>query len=133
VTRRDVFLALIAPVLAWPNEPARLRGKLVNGPALETASGRVVLSGDEPTMLVLNDKRLAGLDYEVVGRSTQPGQFMVDPIHTRAMFVHKGGKRWLVTYWCDVCTIRTYSPGTCVCCQDETQLDLLDPDKVDKS
>jgi hypothetical protein len=34
----------------------------------------------------------------------------------------------LVSYWCDICTIRSYTPGPCVCCQKDTTLDLIDPD-----
>jgi hypothetical protein len=36
----------------------------------------------------------------------------------------------MITYWCDVCSIRAYTPGPCVCCQQETTLDLRDPDKL---
>jgi hypothetical protein len=35
----------------------------------------------------------------------------------------------VITYWCDVCSIRTYTPGKCWCCQQETTLDLRDPDQ----
>ena len=63
------------------------------------------------------------------GRFTAPDQFVVDPIHTRAMFVHKDGHVKVITYWCDVCSIRTYTPGPCWCCQKETLLDLRDPDQ----
>ena len=35
----------------------------------------------------------------------------------------------MVTYWCEVCAIRSYTPGLCVCCRDETTLDLRDPDQ----
>jgi hypothetical protein len=34
----------------------------------------------------------------------------------------------MVTYWCEVCAIRTYTPGECMCCQENTELDLRDPD-----
>jgi len=108
-----------------------LRGKLVRSaddrPALETTDPKpVYLEGDEPTVGVLNDKRLWGTDFEVVGHFNSPGHFEVDPIHTRAMFVHKEGKRLTISYWCEVCYIRTYTPGTCVCCQKYTDLDLKD-------
>ena len=107
-----------------------LRGTLVlrdGKPALEAPKGRfTLLSGDAPTTLVLNDARLAGVDLEVIGHQTAPGEFTVDPIHTKAMFVHKDGKRLFITYWCDTCSIRTYSPGKCYCCQQETALDLRD-------
>jgi len=29
-----------------------------------------------------------------------------------------------------VCGIRAYTPGPCVCCQAETELDLRDPDNI---
>jgi hypothetical protein len=111
-----------------------LRGKLVRSsddkPALETGDKKFVyLEGDEPTVGVLNDKRLLGTDFEVVGHFNSPGHFEIDPIHTRAMFVHKDGKRLTISYWCEVCYIRTYTPGTCVCCQKYTDLDLKDADE----
>jgi hypothetical protein len=123
------------PVLCSAGPAQTLRGKLVKGledkPALQTSDGKLVfLSGDDDTTGVLKDARLAGADFEVVGKSSAPDQFTINPIHTRAMFVHKDGKKLLVTYWCDVCAIRTYTPGICWCCREETALDLLDPDKV---
>jgi hypothetical protein len=115
-------------------QPATVRGTLLQRPgkppAIETADRQIVsLDGDEPTKGVLNDKRLAGLDLEAKGRFTAPDQFLVDPIHTKAMFVHKDGHLKVITYWCDVCSIRTYTPGPCWCCQKETLLDLRDPDE----
>lgn len=57
-------------------------------------------------------------------------QFQVDPSYTHAVHVLKDGKKFMVTYWCDVCSIRQYEPGPCWCCQRETHLDLrpLDPE-----
>ena len=125
---------LLAPICARAAGTSH-RGKLVTSPdgqpALQTASGVILLAGDEPTVGVLKDKRLAGVEFEVLG-TMNSNKLTIDPIHTRAMFVHKDGKRLLVTYWCGVCYIRTYTPGVCWCCQDETELDLLDPDKADK-
>jgi len=110
-----------------------IRGKLTRSrdekPALEIADHKLVyLEGDAGTMGVLNDKRLWNTDFEAVGHFTTPDRFEIDGIHTRAMFVHKDGKRLLITYWCDVCYIRTYTPGVCVCCQRYTDLDLREPD-----
>ena len=131
-----MFLLTVAVAIpAWPRAAtSSLRGKLVQEPdrkaALELSPGkRVSLEGDQPTTGVLMDKRLAGVDLEVAGQFSAPGLFTVDPIHTKAMFVHKGGKKLLITYWCDVCSIRTYTPGKCWCCQEETDLDLREPDK----
>jgi hypothetical protein len=105
-----------------------LRGKLVQPegklPALETGSGKLVpLDGDKDSLRVLRDQRLAGADLEVKGRQ-KDGRFLVDPIHTKAMRVHRDGKVLAITYWCDTCAIRTYTPGICWCCQAETDLDL---------
>ena len=129
-----LFCCLAAAGFAEGPEPATIRGTLVQRPgkppALETAGHKFIsLDGDEPTKGVLNDKRLAGFDLEAKGRFTAPDQFLVDPIHTQAMFVHKDGHVKVITYWCDVCSIRTYSPGPCWCCQKETTLDLRDPDQ----
>jgi hypothetical protein len=132
---RAIFLSacLAAVCLAGP-VPATIRGTLVqrpdHPPAIQIADhGLVSLDGDEPTKGVLNDKRLAGFDLEAKGHFTAPDQFLVDPIHTKAMFIHKDGHVRVITYWCDVCSIRTYTPGPCWCCQKETLLDLRDPDQ----
>src|SRR5579884_3625890 len=102
-----------------------IRGKLVKGPgdqpALDPGDHKLIfLKGDEATVGVLNDERLAGTDFEAIGHFESPGHFVVDPITSRSLFVHKNGKRLMVTYWCDVCYIRTYTPGKCVCCQKWT-------------
>lgn len=127
----SAFLA--AACFAEGPKPETIRGTLVarsGKPALETADHRFIsLGGDEPTRRVLNDKRLAGFDLEAKGHFTAPDQFEIDPIHTKSMFVHKDGHVKVITYWCDVCSIRTYSPGPCWCCQKETTLDLRDPDE----
>jgi hypothetical protein len=77
-------------------------------------------------MGVLNDQRLAGSDLEAIGHFESPDHFEVDPIHLKALFVHKEGKKLQITYWCDVCYIRTYTPGPCWCCQKYTDLDLIE-------
>lgn len=134
--QRRGFILLIAgtPFLVRGNGPEKVRGKLTPGaPAALTGAGRrIELGGDDPTAAVLKDSRLADKDFEAVGRYTAPDKFVVDPIHTRNLFVYQNGKRLMVTYWCDVCYIRTYSPGLCWCCQAETEVDLIGPDHVDK-
>ena len=124
----------LAGVHAAELKPETIRGKLTQRegkpPALETADHKYIdLDGDEPTRGVLNDKRLAGFDLEAKGQFTATGKFLVDPIHTQAMFVHKNGRLKVITYWCDTCSIRTYTPGPCWCCREETTLDLRDPDQ----
>src|SRR5271157_539766 len=123
LARVVVTLAIsMSPGFAASVPGLSLRGKLTRStgdqPALELGNHKLVyLSGDEPTMGVLNDKRLLGTDFEAIGHYESPDHFQVDPIHTRAMFVHRDDKRLFITYWCDVCYIRTYTPGPCVCCQ----------------
>jgi hypothetical protein len=122
------FLLLsLAAILAFA-ETSTLRGKLVQPegkpPALEVSAGKQIpLDGDNDTLRVLGDKRLAGADLEIKGRQ-EGGRFIVDPIHTKAMHVHRDGKSLTITYWCDTCAIRTYAPGLCWCCREETDLDL---------
>jgi hypothetical protein len=93
-------------------------------PAIQAPDGKLVaLGGDPDTLGVLNDKRLRGAHLEVKGHF-DGGLFAVDPIHTDALHVHKDGKRLIITYWCELCAIRTYTPGICWCCQENTELDL---------
>ncbi|MCS7043828.1 MAG: hypothetical protein NZR01_13660 [Bryobacteraceae bacterium] len=97
-------------------------------PAIVTPEGRAIeLEADGPTEAVLRDTRLAKEDFEVLGHFRTENVFVVDPIHERALFVWRGGRRLVVTYWCDVCSIRAWSPGRCQCCQEEMRLDLRDP------
>jgi hypothetical protein len=118
------LLALSVATVARAAESLQsLRGKL--SPGGKPSLGATLLTGDAGTMLVLGDQRLAGMDFEVVGEPAgEPGLFRVGPLHKRAMFVHQAGKRLMVTYWCEVCSIRTFTPGVCMCCQDETALDF---------
>lgn len=113
---------------------ATVRGKLIQRenqpPAIETAEHKlIVLEGDASTVHVLHDKRLAGLDLEAKGHFTAADHFQIDPFHTHALHVVKDGKRLLITYWCDVCSIRQYEPGPCWCCQRETALALKPEDE----
>lgn len=132
MNRRLFIGALLALRSSFAGVPGlSIRGKLVSGPggkpALELNGQKLVsLEGDQQTVSVLKDERLAGVDLEAIGHFNSPDRFEVDPIHTRALFVHKDGKKLYITYWCDVCYIRTYAPGICVCCQKYTDLDLRD-------
>lgn len=129
--RRFVAVLLWLPASFASVPGLAIRGQLEIGPGgtpeLKLAGNKLIaLEGDEQTISVLEDKRLAGADLEAIGHFNSPDRFEVDPIHTRALFVHKDGKRLYIAYWCDVCYIRTYTPGTCVCCQKYTDLDLRD-------
>jgi len=128
------MLSVVSVFAADLHPGEALRGKLAvrdgQPPALETPEHKLVtLDGDEPTRKVLADPRLNGLDVEAKGRFTAPDRFLIDPIHTRSLQVRQGGKLRMITYWCDTCSIRSFTPGPCVCCQRETTLDLRDPDE----
>ena len=117
-----------------PAAKESVKGKLVQRTdkpcVIKTEDGQeITLSGDEDTQKVLHDPRLDGVTLEAVGHFTSPRQFAVEPIFEKNMFVLKDGKRLRVTYWCDICSIRTYAPGVCVCCQKWTDLDLRDPNQ----
>jgi len=118
---------------AEPHKAESLRGKLSvreGAPAtVETPDHKVVtLDGDAVTLKVLGDERLNGFEIEARGHFKAPGRFAIDPSHTHSLLVREKGKLKLVSYWCNICSIRAYTPGPCVCCQRETTLDLLDPD-----
>ncbi len=137
LSRRAFSLLLTAGpfVLAAAEGSTKVRGKLAldgeGRPALQTSDGRQVhATGDEETELVLRDKRLMGTDFEAIGTVKPDGSLEINPIHLAALWVHQDGQRKRVTYWCDVCAIRTYSPGLCWCCREDTALDLRDPDTV---
>lgn len=127
--RRHLLLLPAAGIWAAEIEGKSLRGRLLGGepPAIGTPDGRrVPVDGDAQVRGVLRDKRLLDSDFEVVGKMDDNGVFQAAPIHQNPLFVHRGGKRLYVTYWCDVCAIRTRTPGICWCCQEETELDLRD-------
>jgi hypothetical protein len=131
---RVAFLGLAIVLAVCAADAPRsetVEGKLTmrdGQPALDAGGKLIALDGDQATRGVLNDKRLRGVEMKAKGRFTAPDKFTIDPIHTRALLVHHEGHLKLVTYWCDICSIRTYSPGPCWCCQKETTLDLRDPD-----
>lgn len=131
-SRRHWILLPAAALLLRSEQKQSVRGRLRQDasqpPAILTREGRVVeLEADPPSTAVLRDARLKDEDFEAVGRFRTPSLFVVDPIHERALFVWRDGKRMVVTYWCDVCSIRAWSPGRCQCCQEEMRVDLRDP------
>ena len=102
-----------------------LRGKLMGPATVLTSDGRRIhLTGDVSTEGVIKDARVIGNEFETIGTFKSPGEFEIGPIHTKSMYVLKNGNRLFITYWCEVCSIRTYTPGKCWCCQENTELDL---------
>jgi hypothetical protein len=129
-------LAAVAFCAAAEPQMQTLDGKLIltegQPPLLETTAHKIIhLEGDDTTRSVLADVRLNGFTVQAKGRFTAPDKFLIDPSHTRSMLVRQAGKLKMVTYWCEVCHIRAYTPGPCVCCFRETTLDLRDPNEIE--
>ena len=94
-------------------------------PVLKTQDGEAVaLEGVSDALKVLLDKRLEGMDLGVAGQRVGKRRFRIGPFNKKTMWVNREGKRYLITYWCPVCSIRAYTPGPCQCCQEYTELDL---------
>lgn len=127
-----LLVSALAAVAAGQN-PDTLRGKLTihnnaEATVLTADHKTITLDGDDDTLKVLSDQRLDGFEIEARGKFTSPTKFTVGPRYDRSLLVRQDGKLKLITYWCDVCSIRDYTPGPCRCCQKELLLDLRDPD-----
>ena len=83
---------------------------------------KLELKTDELLDATMRDPPLAGRTWEIRGNEADADTFEVD----RA-FTIKNGKRYRVTYYCEICHITTYDPGRCMCCQEDTELrEILD-------
>lgn len=133
--RYCLWIAALVVGAVWAAEmPSHdvLRGKLLvregKPAAVETADHKVIeLDGDASTQKVLADNRLNGYEVQARGHFTTPTRFTVDPFHERGLVAVKNGSVKIITYFCDVCNIRQYTPGPCPCCQREMTLELRDP------
>src|SRR5579872_267066 len=115
--RACLFVLALAASLSAATLPSAttLCGKLAihpNGPAtVETPDHHTVtLSADDTISQVLSDSRIDGFEVQVKGHFTAADKFQVDPFHTVPLLVRKEGHLKMVTYWCDVCSIRAYTP-----------------------
>jgi hypothetical protein len=120
---------LSAPALFSSDSEITLRGHLDRQSVQASASAEQPLgfvtnegkkfevSGDFISNAQLRDPQLLEREWELVG-STQPdGHFEIVK-----QFTIKDGKRYRVTYFCEICNITTYEPGRCMCCQGPTDL-----------
>jgi hypothetical protein len=130
--RTLLSLLVLAPAAALKARaadagPDTVRGNLVQAsgkpPALQIRDGSVTLEGEPETLAVLGDERLAGADMELRGHRLSRDRFRIGPFfESKSMFVHRNGKTYTISYWCEICSIRTYTPGKCMCCQQETHI-----------
>jgi len=65
----------------------------------------------------IHDELLKDRLWEFEGRVREGGALEV-----RKMFSIKDGKRFKVTYYCEICHIVSYRPGRCMCCQEDVEL-----------
>lgn len=82
--------------------------------------GAVTLRGDRFWIGQLRDPKLKSRLWEIEARLAEPGVYDIVVAYTV-----KDGERFRVTYYCDICHIRTHDPGRCMCCQEETVLQEL--------
>jgi hypothetical protein len=130
-----LILILAAALSAAEPKTETIEGTLIvragKSAVLETADHRTIdLDGDAPTRKVLRDDRINGMAAQATGHFTASNKFLIDPQHKRALLVKKDGAAKMITYWCEVCGIRAYAPGPCVCCQAETELELRNLDEI---
>lgn len=127
VTRRRSFALLAAGFALRAEGKKILRGRLAEGRKING----VLVQGDESVEAVLADPRVIGMDLEIEGQPLADA-FRANPIHTKPVHTYANGKRLIVSYWCEVCYIRFYKPGTCWCCQKESILDPKDPNTPER-
>lgn len=125
---RIVLLGLCLALSVWAQDAEVVSGTLKSGATLATSQGDVQVVCDPNSDAVLHDGRLIGMGLELRGRLMDKGHFQLGDFHLKPLRVVKDGAKKEVTYWCAVCSIRTYTPGKCLCCQEETELDLRDPE-----
>ncbi len=64
------------------------------------------------------DERLRAIDVELLVRRYDAAPMV------QILKIHeiKDGKKYMIDYWCDVCSIVMFETGPCDCCQDDNQL-----------
>jgi hypothetical protein len=145
---RNSFCFLVAASVSSTSRDARtdapkpddgtLRGRVVEiGPHLKEHCDVLMDDDQGHSVALVTD---SGEVVPIVKDLRSRGLFMDERLRDRAMelevhrypklpFVQvievyslKGGKRYRVDYWCDVCAISTFQPGPCPCCQAEITL-----------
>jgi hypothetical protein len=126
-------LVALAGFASGAEKTESIAGKLIvhagHSAVLETATHKPIeLDGDQHTRKVLQEERLNGMEVQATGHFTASGKFLIDPEEKHALLVRQQEKLKTITYWCDVCKLRSYTPGPCVCCDGDTALELRDPE-----
>ena len=118
VLRTLVLLAFVFPAIG--GESATLRGSLrveSAGAALDTGAARTrLVSSDRNLAATLTDSRLDGRSVKLVGEHRADGAFDV-----RELYVDRPDTLRRIIYFCEVCNIVTFAPGTCACGQQPVE------------
>ena len=87
--------------------------------AIETVDGDLVpIVEDLRGRSFRTDERLRAIDVELL-------VLRYDAVSlVKILTIHKikDGKKYIVDYWCDICSIVMFETGLCECCQDDNQL-----------
>ena len=127
-----LLAALLLGQVGEAKPPSALQGKLLSaagtGPILRTREKDYPLSAKTSYLLhTLQDTRLNGRNVRLEGREESDGRFQVERLYTV-----RECKLYRVRYYCEVCNIEALEPGSCVCCQQPTELQELPLTKPDK-
>ena len=120
---------LLAPALFSSESEVTLRGR-VDPQSVQASTGadqplgfvttegkKYQVVGDSMSNAQLRDPQLIDRDWELGGSMRPDGAFGIGKL-----FTIKDGKRYRVTYYCEICHIVTHEPGPCMCCQAPTEL-----------
>mgnify|MGYP001147207063 CR=1 FL=1 len=114
----------------FSKQQVELPGKLVveegQSPSIVSQGKSIpVVSRRGSISATLQDARLSGKEFKLLGNFREDGSFEVDDF-----FVVRRGTLYRLVYFCDTCNITTFSPGECACCRQPTvpiEVPLNDP------
>ena len=87
--------------------------------AIETVDGDVLpIVEDLRGRSFRTDERLRAIDVELLVRRYDA----VPMVQILRIHEIKDGKKYIVDYWCDICSIVMFETGPCACCQDDNRL-----------
>jgi len=87
--------------------------------AIETVDGDIVpIVENLRGRSFRTDERLRAIDVELLVRRYDA----VPMVQILKIHEIKDGKKYVVDYWCDICSIVMFETGPCACCQDHNRL-----------
>lgn len=90
----------------------------VHSYGLKDSSGRVYpLKADKSLDTLRTEPRIQSKDFQLTLRPIQNSS-LFEIINARFF---RDGKLYEFYYYCEVCNIKTYHPGLCMCCRQETE------------